>query len=204
MLLKQADLEAVRSGDLSVVFRRWRRPTVKTGGTLNTPVGVLAIRRVTRISRSDISPRDALAAGCQSLPDLLAKLDARDGDLYRIDVRFAGADPRLRLREDDDLTQAELAQISRRLARLDAASRVGDWTHKVLHAIQRHPHMAAADLARHTGFTKDWLKLNIRKLKNLGLTISHQPGYELSPRGKAVLRHRQRHGRPAAATTRDA
>ena len=32
----------------------------------------------------------------------------------------------------------------------------------------------------------------MRKLKNLGLTISHEPGYELSPREKPTLRHLKR------------
>ena len=32
------------------------------------------------------------------------------------------------------------------------------------------------------------LKLDVRKLKNLGLTISLRVGYELSPRGAAYLR----------------
>jgi hypothetical protein len=30
-------------------------------------------------------------------------------------------------------------------------------------------------------------KNDVRKLKSLGLTISHSPGYELSPRGHALL-----------------
>ena len=30
-------------------------------------------------------------------------------------------------------------------------------------------------------------KTDVRKLKKLGLTISHDVGYELSPRGRAVL-----------------
>ncbi len=30
-------------------------------------------------------------------------------------------------------------------------------------------------------------KEDVRKLKALGLTISHSPGYELSPRGRALL-----------------
>ena len=55
-------------------------------------------------------------------------------------------------------------------------------------AIAEHPHLAAAELAERTGFDKEWLKLQVRKLKNLGLTISHHPGYELSPRGRVVLR----------------
>ena len=189
MLLKKAELEAIKSGDVSLVFRRWRRPSVKCGGTLKTAVGVLAIDRVTEVERSSITRRDASAAGYESLPELLDKLDSRDGAFYRIEVRYAGADPRVCLRENDDLDDAELEQIGKRLDRLDRASCVGDWTRKVLHAIQSHPNVAAADLAKRTGFEKDWLKTNVRKLKNLGLTISHQPGYELSPRGKVVLRH---------------
>ena len=30
-------------------------------------------------------------------------------------------------------------------------------------------------------------KTDVRKLKNLGLTLSHNPGYSLSPRGRAFL-----------------
>ena len=33
------------------------------------------------------------------------------------------------------------------------------------------------------------MKADIRKLKSLGLTISHDVGYELSPRGAAYLDH---------------
>jgi hypothetical protein len=73
------------------------------------------------------------------------------------------------------------------LARLDAAAASGPWTTKVLRAIAKHPMLPAVELAKKTGFEKAWLKINIRKLKNLGLTISHNPGYTLSPRGKAYL-----------------
>ena len=31
-------------------------------------------------------------------------------------------------------------------------------------------------------------KADVRKLKRLGLTVSHDTGYELSPRGRALLR----------------
>lgn len=189
MLLKKSELKAIKSGDLSLVFRRWRRPSVKSGSTLKTAVGVLAINRVAQVKHSDITLQDAVAAGYESLPELLDKLDSRDGNLYRIEVSFAGDDPRVRLREDDDLDDAELEQLRKKLSRLDSASRVGDWTRKILREIDRQPNVAAAVLADLTGYEKDWLKTNIRKLKNLGLTISHQPGYELSPRGKVVLGH---------------
>lgn len=189
MLLKKTELEAIKTGKTLLVFRRWRRSNVKTGGTLKTAVGILAIDRITEIDPSDITECDAAAAGYASLSKLLDQLDARDGNLYQIQVRYAGADPRLRLREDDVLDDAELVQISRKLDRLDSASRIGNWTRQVLRAIKHCPNIPAADLAKQTKFEKEWLKTNIRKLKNLGLTISQQPGYELSPRGQVVLKY---------------
>jgi hypothetical protein len=45
----------------------------------------------------------------------------------------------------------------------------------------------AADLAASFGRERDPFKLDVRKLKELGLTESLRPGYRLSPRGRAVL-----------------
>jgi hypothetical protein len=188
VILKYAELQAIKSGDVTLAFRRWVRPTVKTGGTLKTAVGVLAIDRVARVERSEITREDATAAGFGSLSELLAALDTRDGELYRIEVRFAGADPRVRLREKADLDAEEVERLRKKLDRLDAASPVGAWTLKVLRIIERHPQVVAASLAKRIGFDRDRFKPNVRKLKELGLTISHERGYELSPRGKAVLR----------------
>ncbi|HMP01656.1 MAG TPA: hypothetical protein PKD86_09670 [Gemmatales bacterium] len=201
MLLKNSELNAIRAGEVSLVFRRWRRPSVKTGGTLKTAIGILDIVQVAPVDRSQITARAARQAGYASLADLLSYLDAHEGEIYRIEVRFAGADPRLQLREDDRLTPSELRAIQARLARLDAASRGGAWTRKFLVLIRQHPRAAAAALAQLTGHEKDWLKIQVRKLKNLGLTISHHPGYELSPRGAAVLGFLEREpgpGHPSA------
>jgi hypothetical protein len=187
VILKYAELQAIKSGDVTLAFRRWLRPTVKTGGTLKTAVGVLAIDRVARVGRSEITEGDARSAGYPSLADLLNALDAREGDLYRIELRFAGADPRVRLREEADLDAQEVERLKKKLDRLDAASPVGAWTRKVLRIIERHPHVVAASLAKRIGFERDRFKTNVRKLKELGLTISHERGYELSPRGKALL-----------------
>ncbi len=195
MLLKKSELEAIASGRVSVVFRRWRRPSVKTGGSLRTAIGLLAIDRVIEVRRSDLSENDAANAGYSSLLKLLEALDAHDsGSLYRIEVRFVGADPRIRLRENDALSKAELLEIHDKLESFDSASRLGDWTLKVLGAIRRYPCVAAAELSKHTGFEKVWLKRNIRRLKDLGLTISHEIGYELSPRGKVVVEYLEKKG----------
>lgn len=187
MLLKRSELEAIASGAVSLVFRRWRKPTVKTGGTLKTAFGMLSIERVAKVERSQITKQAAVSAGYESSAELLKELDSREGDIYRVDVGSIGADPRIALRQNDALSPAELDQVRARLQRLDAASPDGHWTLQALQAIERQPRVAAAALAKRLGFEKDPLKTNIRKLKNLGLTVSHEVGYELSPRGKVVL-----------------
>lgn len=191
MLLKNSELDAIRCGQTSLVFRRWRKPSVRTGGSLKTAIGVLSILQFERIDRDDITAADAQAAGCPTLSELLDRLDEREGDVYRIQVRYAGDDPRIQLRASDRLTPADLSEIRNRLERLDAASRTGPWTQPVLLAIARHPHLRAASLSEITGFEKERLKTDVRKLKNLGLTISRHSGYELSPRGIVVLEHLQ-------------
>jgi hypothetical protein len=47
--------------------------------------------------------------------------------------------------------------------------------------------LRAADLARDLGRACDDFKRDVRKLKNLGLTISLEIGYRLSPKGEALL-----------------
>ena len=39
-----------------------------------------------------------------------------------------------------------------------------------------------------TQYRRQAVKADVRKLKTMGLTISHEVGYELSARGKAVLK----------------
>jgi biotin operon repressor len=49
----------------------------------------------------------------------------------------------------------------------------------------------AGDLAEELDLDRESFKLDVRKLKNLGLTISLRVGYQLSPRGAAYLASRQ-------------
>jgi hypothetical protein len=189
MLIKKAVLDAIRRGDVGVLFRTWKRPTVRTGGTLKTAAGVIAIEQVEIVDPATLTARDAKAAGLASLAELRECTAGREGTLYRIRVRFAGEDPRIALREAAELSHGELAAIAAQLARLDDRAPAGSWTKRILQLIRDHPFIVAAALAEIDGCDRDWLKLNVRKLKNLGLTISHDPGYELSPRGAEVLRH---------------
>jgi hypothetical protein len=56
-----------------------------------------------------------------------------------------------------------------------------------LEALRSHPEVRAGDVCCLVGQEKEKFKLNVRKLKNLGLTESLGTGYRLSPRGESLL-----------------
>ena len=190
MLFRQPFLDGIAAGRITLAFRKWRRPSVRAGGTLHTPAGLLAIEEVAAAADSALTPSAARRAGYASLGELRADLDAqRAGTLYRIRFRRAGDDPRIALREQGDLSSAECHALRRKLARLDSASSAGPWTAAVLRCIAAHPATRAADLNAklRLGLDLAAFKLNVRKLKNLGLTESLGTGYRISPRGRAML-----------------
>ena len=121
MLFRRVDLPAVAAGEIRLAFRRWKRPTVKPGGTLLTPVGQLAIESVERVDPERITRADARRAGFED-PDGARAALRGDGETYRIAFHVAGPDPRIALREDAALSEAAHGEIASRLARLDRAS----------------------------------------------------------------------------------
>jgi hypothetical protein len=191
VLLRNADAEGIRDGRITLQFRTWKRPTVKAGGTLQSVVGLRAIDAVDPVDVNAITPAEAAAAGNEDLDELRTFLRSKDGQAYRVAVRYVGEDPRIALREDDDLSADDVAEIEARLARWDEASPVGPWTATTLDLIGRFPGRRAPELAELAGMETDRFKPNVRKLKGLGLTISLGTGYEISPRGRAFLARRQ-------------
>jgi hypothetical protein len=188
MLFPQRFWSGLADGSVDLAFRRWRRAGVKAGGTQLTPAGLLAIDAVDVADVGDISEDEARRAGHRDRAELLAELGRHpDGTLYRIAFHYAGADPRVALREDAEVSGDELAHIRARLTRLDRASSHGPWTQAVLRLIAVHPAVRAADLAASLGRETQPFKTDVRKLKQLGLTESLDVGYQLSPRGRAVL-----------------
>ena len=138
------------------------------------------------VALASISQVDARRAGYGSVEALGADLrgDA-DLPLYRLEFRrLDEPDPRETLAATAEISERDAADIARRLERLD---KDGAWTLATLRLIAERPGTRAADLATELGREKAWLKANIRKLKNLGLTISLETGYRISPRGAAYL-----------------
>ena len=189
MLFPAKVLTAIRDGSVDLAFRRWERARVRPGTRLRTAVGVLEIGRVDVVERSSLDEDDARRAGFASRTDLVAMLDRRNrGHIHRIELRYAGADPRVKLRTRARLSETELGEVVRTLERLDGASRNGPWTKATLELIAARPEVRAEELAGQMGREKLPFKRDVRKLKELGLTESLNPGYRLSPRGKAVLK----------------
>lgn len=187
MLFKRPVLDRIAAGEVTLAFRRWRRPTVRAGGTLTTPAGVLAIEAVDIVAAGEVIAAEARRVGFAGRDDLLASLGPAEGELYRIAFRLQGADPRAALRERDDLAPEEWAALRQRLDRLDRAARHGAWTGAVLRLIGERPGTRASDLAARFGRDTAAFKTDVRKLKALGLTESLEVGYRLSPRGRALL-----------------
>ena len=143
---------------------------------------VRIVRRVTKA--------EARRAGFAT-PDEVVKALRPDGDLYRIELHLEGPDPRLALRETI-ATGDDLAALRRAVERLP-------WGYDYLRAIRDHPEVRAPDLAASFGVETRVFKPRVRRLKELGLTISLSPGYRLSPRAEAFLAGSSSWARPSAS-----
>ena len=183
MLFRSDILQGIAAGRVTLAFRRWRRAPPADGSSLRTAVGVLRLERVTVIDEGDISPDDIRRTG-MSVDEIRRSL-AGEGQLLRIELRLAGEDPRVALREHVP-GQAELAAILTKLRKTDAASATA-WTAMYLRLIAGQPGIVSSRLAQQAGIDVPTFKRRVRQLKELGLTESLEVGYRLSPRGDAVV-----------------
>lgn len=185
--------EEILAGAVTVTFRRWRRRQAVPGNTYRTSLGRIRVDSVEIVDPDRVTRTDARLAGYPSVEALFEDLS---GDpelpLYRVGFHVLDEpDPRDELAVADALGDADVAEIDRRLDRLDRASSQGPWTRQTLALIAERPATRAAELAAGLGRETQPFKTDVRKLKNLGLTHSLDVGYELSPRGQAYLDHRQ-------------
>ena len=196
MQFRARDEARIAAGELTLTFRRWRSPQARVGGRYRVGVGAVEVQEVRKIAPEELTASDARAAGHNSPAEALAEIERQrrrgadpDAPLYRVAFRYAGAyvDPRRRLAADDALGGEAVDDLVARLAKLDARSQRGAWTRATLEAIAAQPGRRAGDLAAAVGCETARYKADVRKLKALGLTISLEVGYQLSPRGEALL-----------------
>ncbi|RVX45669.1 hypothetical protein EDD27_8482 [Nonomuraea polychroma] len=109
------------------------------------------------------------------------------GGRYRMGYGLLAEVTSVEIVEDCTDEEARAAGYPDRAALTARLTRMGPWAVRTLRLIAERPGVRAADLAPAVGQDLARFKLNVRKLKALGLTISLETGYRLSPRGQAYL-----------------
>lgn len=193
LLFKKPFHAGLVDGSIRLTFRAWDKPHVRAGGRYRChPIGVLEVDSVTKVRFAEITEVDAKLAGFGSLPELQFFLRTgphgetiRDAtELYRIELHHGGDGDRVEGALDAELSPEDVAKLHARLAKLDGKK---PWTQQTMKLIAKHPRVAASKLAKKLKRETLPFKVDVRKLKKLGLTQSFEVGYELSPRGVAFL-----------------
>ncbi|TCO26362.1 hypothetical protein EV652_107254 [Kribbella steppae] len=191
MLFAGSDRDGVAEGRITTAYRRWAEARVVEGRIYRTNAGRIEIDSVREVNPDLIADNDAdvIAADRGNAKDVRRRLRGNeDWPTYLIKFHLVeGPDPREQLAAQSTLSPDDLEDLRARLAKFDELSNQGPWTTATLRLIQSKPATRAADLATEMGRETAPFKLDVRKLKNLGLTHSLEVGYELSPRGTAYL-----------------
>ena len=193
-MFKREFHQAIATGAITVTYRVWQRARVKVGNRYRLDAdGVLEVDEVRETPVAEITEAAARACGFASRDILMRQLiraGARDRADTVFEVRFHYLrDPRAAAVDvSADVTEDTLRGLLARLHNMDARSRTGPWTGATLALIDANPRVAASRLAPRLGAETAPFKRNVRKLKALGLTISHDVGYTLTSLGARVLR----------------
>jgi len=173
------------------MFRRWNRCQAVAGHRYRTGSDIIEVDAVDLVTPQDIDAGRAGEAGYLTVKELVANLRGDERTpLYRIRFhRVDEPDPRDQLAAQSELTSREFATLTAQLTRMDNSGSHGPWTRAVLSQIADHPATVSTVLADTLGWERQDFKLHVRRLKQLGLTISLDVGYRLSPRGEAYLQH---------------
>jgi hypothetical protein len=193
LLFQKRFHEGLVSGAVTVTFRRWDKPHVRVGGRYRChPIGVLEVDEVDKVVVKNIAVTDVKRAGFETRDELVqyirtAKKDDDlddETELYRVVLHHGGDGDRIEIALEADLSEEDILTIQSKLEKMDAKEA---WTEKTLALIEKHPRTAASQLAAKLGRETAPFKVDVRRLKKLGLTQSFEVGYEISPRGRAYL-----------------
>jgi hypothetical protein len=190
LLFKKPFFAGLVGGTVTLTFRRWDKPHVRTGGRYRChPIGVLEVDDIRLVTVGSITAAEAARAGFPSRDALVAYLgelgpldDATK--VHRVELHHGGDGDRVPLALVDSLTAEDVEGITAKLARMDGKK---PWARETLALISRHPRVAASRLAAKVGRETASFKADVVKLKKLGLTQSFEVGYEIAPRGRAYL-----------------
>lgn len=199
MLFPLHVIPAIESGAVTLAFRRWARARARPGAVhrLNAE-SAIEILAVDLVAPASVTAVDAKRAGYESVAALLDDAKQHGGPLrpgerlHRIEFRrVRQRDPRALLAADGTLTDDDRRSIALRLRAMTERNTRGVSFEDLLRLVAAHPRVPASRLAARAGRPLREFKADVRKLKALGLTVSHEVGYEVSPRGLAYLRETQ-------------
>ena len=95
--------QGVADGSVSLAFRRWRKQDVVPGQVFTTSAGSRAGRRRRPWSTPTRSPTRRPCARAGRTPTRLRRRLAPEGETYRVELSYAGPDPRVALRSSAEL-----------------------------------------------------------------------------------------------------
>jgi hypothetical protein len=188
MLFQRRFHGRIASGEIRCTVRIWQRPRVKVGGRYALGAGAVVVDAIEETSVDELTTGLARRCGFPSLVDLLKTAKHGAGErVFVIGFHYdAGSSARPEPKTGAPTAEA-LAELVQRLETMDRRSQVGAWTVATLRAIEARPGVLAATLAQSLGRPRDEFKRDVRKLKKLGLTLSLEVGYRLTPKGQALL-----------------
>ena len=189
LMFTSDDHERMAAGEITVTWRLWKYAHVKAGRTYASGFslgGAIAVEDVREVPAGEITDTDAHEVGQPDAGALIEYARSHSGRtitsdtvLYRVQFHFEPVAP--------PKPEYSLEEVAKRLERLDRASRTGPWTLATVRLIEENPGVVSRHLAPDLGMARDDFKLNVRKLKNLGLTLSLPVGYELTELGQSYL-----------------
>lgn len=74
MLFRKKVLDGIKNGEITLAFRRWKKPAVLAHSFHKTSVGMLHFHEITSVNESEITDEDAQLAGFRSQKHLLESL----------------------------------------------------------------------------------------------------------------------------------
>ena len=185
MMFKHRFHDAIMAGEITRTYRRWKRPQVVAGNHYKLGAnGYIEVTTFTEVP--DGAKLNLASTGLEADDPLVTGLGSGQGNLYCIEFRYAGAQPQLEPDRGVPASDEDLEALHRKLEQKDAR-RERPWTLQLLELINEHPGTGSKVLCQHMNCDQPALKQDVRKLKALGLTISLETGYKLSPRGRAYL-----------------
>jgi len=189
VLLNRATAEGIAGGGISLVLRRWDVARAKPGGTQRTMAGTIRIDAVAEHPHDyRVTEGQARAAGYPDAATAQAELERRQAKhTYLISVSFLAPTSARRWPRTTHWPPLTSPRSRPASNASTPPSESGPWTRRYLRLVADNEAVRAPNLAAGEGLDVPRFKRRVRRLKELGLTISLGVGYRLSPRGRAFL-----------------